>query len=99
MPDDRYLDGDPRADENRFLFTDLTPFVQSTEQDFALLVELIEAGRRRDALSIAEQCRIRAEMVLEQLEAPKFPSVDIEETADVVNRCGRVYKRGGQNPA
>ena len=97
MSDSRYLEGDPRADENRFLFTDLTPFVQGAQQEFALLVELIEAGRRGDALAVARQCCIRSEMMLEKLEAPKLPAVDVERSPDVTDRCGRTYRHSAQS--
>ena len=36
---------------------------------------------------------IRAEMVLEQLEAPKLPAVDIEKSSDVADRAGHVYRK------
>ena len=93
MRDDRFLDGDPRADENRLLFTDLSPFVQVAQQEFALLVELIEAGRRGDALNVARQAVNRAEMTLEQLEVPRLPEVDVERSPDVADRCQRVYRK------
>ncbi len=94
MPDD-YLDGDPRADEDRFLFTDLTPFVQGAQQEFALLVELIESGRRGEALSVARQSCNRAEMLLEKLEAQRLPAVDVERSPDVADRTRRLYRSGG----
>ena len=94
MPDDRYLDGDPRADEGRFLFTDLTPFVQEAEQEFRLLLELIQTGRRADAEQVAMYAQVRAERMLEKLEAPKLPGVDVEKSPNVADRPRRVYKQG-----
>ena len=93
MPDDRFLDGDPRADEGRFLFTDLTPFIQGAEQEFRLLLELIQAGRRADAEQVAMLCQVRAERMLENLEAPKLPAIDIEKSPDVADRVRRVYRK------
>ncbi len=92
MPDDRYLDGDPRADEDRFLFTDLSPFVQQTQQECQLLVDLLRAGRLVEAEEIALGRLLRAESALRTLEKPSLPQVDLDQTPDVGIRSDWKYK-------
>lgn len=93
MPDDRYLDGDPRADNDRFLFTDLSPFVALAHREYKAIMELIAAGRTQEALQCAEGGYVRAAMQLRKLETEPLPEVDINASDDASDERTRRYRR------
>jgi len=90
MPDDRYLDGDPRGDS--IAVRDPGPFIAHVQQTAQLILDLTNAGRHAEVTECAIDLRQRAVSWLKDLEQPPLPQVDVEKTPAVFPVSKRVYK-------